>query len=101
MERPTAAMPSGMAWPGDANYKFSDMWRVSLRTEKLKDKDGFPTGTVQTLKENTLTVGYAPASSFELRGEYRADKSDKNVFLESGNATDKQHTLALEAVYKF
>ncbi len=86
---------------GYANYKFSDKWRGSLRTEKLKDKDGFATGTVQTLKENTLTVGYAPASSFELRGEFRADKSDKNVFLKSGNATDKQHTLALEGVYKF
>jgi hypothetical protein len=92
---------------GYANYKFSDRWRMSLRTEKLKDKDGFAsllatgTATVQTLKENTLTVGYAPASSFELRGEFRADKSDKNVFLKSGNATDKQHTLALEGVYKF
>ena len=92
---------------GYANYKFSDKWRASLRTEKLKDKDGFAsflatgTATVQTLKENTLTVGYAPASSMELRGEFRADKSDKNVFLKSGNATDKQHTLALEAVYKF
>ncbi len=86
---------------GYANFKFSDMWRVSLRTEKLKDKDAFATGTVQTLKENTLTVGYAPASNFELRGEFRADKSDKNTFIKSGNTTDKQHTLALEGVYKF
>lgn len=86
---------------GYANYKFSDQWRASLRTEKLKDKDGFATGTVQTLKENTLTVGYAPVSSFELRGEFRGDKSDKNTFLKSAKATDKQHTLALEGVYKF
>ena len=89
---------------GYANYKFSDMWRVSLRTEKLKDKDGFITalGTAQTLKETTLTVGYAPVSSLELRAEYRKDKSDQNVFTENG-VTDKktQNSLALEAVYKF
>lgn len=95
----SAAKWDGLA--GYANYKFSDQWRVSLRTEKLKDKDAFATGTQQTLKENTLTVGYAPASSLELRGEYREDKSDQKTFLESGKATDKQHTLALEAVYKF
>ncbi|MHB8622497.1 MAG: outer membrane beta-barrel protein [Sulfuricaulis sp.] len=95
----TAAKWDGLA--GYVNFKFSDMWRISFRTEKLKDKDGFATGTTQTLKENTLTVGFDPASSFELRGEFRADKSDKNVFLKSASATDKQHTLALEGVYKF
>jgi hypothetical protein len=92
---------------GYANYKFSDMWRVSLRTEKFKDKDGFASGVTgtfpsQTLKENTLTVGYAPASSLELRAEYRKDKSDQTVFTEN-NVTNKttQNSLALEAVYKF
>jgi Putative beta-barrel porin-2, OmpL-like. bbp2 len=94
---------------GYVNYKFSDMWRVSLRTEQMKDKDGIllPLGssaTEQTLKETTLTVGYAPASSVELRAEYRQDKSDQNVFTDNGSGTpntDKQHSLALEAVYKF
>ena len=95
---------SDAKWDGIAayaNYKFSDMWRVSLRTEKFKDKDGYTTGMEQTLKETTLTVGYAPASNFELRGEYRQDKSDKQPFTESGNPTDKQHSIGLEAVYKF
>ena len=86
---------------GYANYKFSDQWRLSLRTEKYKDKDAATTGTVQTLKETTLTIGYAPASNMELRAEYRGDKSDKQTFTESGKATDKQNSLALEAVYKF
>jgi len=86
---------------GYANYKFSDKWRASLRTEKFKDKDGVLIGTPQTLKETTLTVGYAPAGSLELRAEYRQDKSDQQPFTESGTPTDKQHTLALEAVYKF
>jgi len=88
---------------GYVNYKFSDMWRVSLRTEQFKDKDGIliGDGVEQTLKETTLTVGYAPASSMELRAEYRQDKSDQKPFTESGSPTDKQHSLALEAVYKF
>jgi Putative beta-barrel porin-2, OmpL-like. bbp2 len=86
---------------GYANYQFTKMWRASLRTEKFKDKDGFSTGTVQTLKETTLTIGYAPADSLELRGEYRADKSDQQTFTEGGSPTDKQHSIGLEAVYKF
>jgi hypothetical protein len=95
----SAAKWDGIA--GYANYQFTKMWRASLRTEKFKDKDGFATGTAQTLKETTLTIGYAPVDSFELRGEYRQDKSDQNTFTESGNPTDKQHSLALEALYKF
>ncbi|MBI3778075.1 MAG: porin [Gammaproteobacteria bacterium] len=90
---------SGVA--GYANYKFTDQWRLSLRTEKYKDKDAATTGIVQTLKETTLTVGYAPSSSLELRAEYRGDKSDKKPFTESGKTTDKQNSLGLEAVYKF
>ncbi len=88
---------------GYVNYKFTSMWRASLRTEKFKDKNGLFSafGSEQTLKENTLTVGYAPADSMELRAEYRQDKSDKKPFTESGAATDKMHSLALEAVYKF
>lgn len=86
---------------GYANYKFSDMWRVSLRTESFSDKNGAATGTTQKLKETTLTVGYAPASSLELRAEYRKDKSDKDVFTESGSLKKTQNSLGLEALYKF
>jgi hypothetical protein len=86
---------------GYVNYKFSDAFRVSLRAETFDDKDGYRTGTIQKLDEYTLTVGYAPAASLELRAELRQDKSDKNVFVDGGTATDKQQLIALEAVYKF
>jgi len=88
---------------GYVNYQFTKMWRVSLRTEEFKDKDGLFSafGSEQKLKETTLTVGYAPADSLELRAEYRQDKSDQQPFTESGNPTDKMHSLALEALYKF
>ena len=86
---------------GYVNYTFTDQWRLSFRTEKFDDKDGFRTGTAQKLKENTLTVAYMPAKSLELRAEYRKDKSDKNVFTEGSNTKGTQNSLGLEALYKF
>jgi hypothetical protein len=98
---PTAGDAKYGGLAGYANYKFSDQWRLSLRTEKFKDKDAYATGTKQTLKENTLTVGYAPASNMELRAEYRKDKSDHKVYTESASLKTTQNSLGLEAVYKF
>jgi hypothetical protein len=89
----------------------NDQWRVSLRLEYLDDKDGFVSGLVgtpQKLKEGTLTFGYAPVKSFELRMEARYDKSDKATFVRSINAeetvnpfADSQTGFALQGVYKF
>ncbi|MHB8534342.1 MAG: outer membrane beta-barrel protein [Sulfuricaulis sp.] len=86
---------------GYVNYTFTDQWRLSFRTEKFDDKDGFRTGTTQKLKENTLTVAYMPAKSLELRAEYRKDKSDKNVFTEGSGTKSTQNSIGLEALYKF
>src|ERR1700682_4402475 len=74
---------SDLDWTGAAvytNYALNDQWRVSLRLEYLNDKDGFVSGilgTSQKLKEGTVTFGYAPVKSFELRMEARYDKSNK------------------------
>jgi hypothetical protein len=62
----------------------NEQWRVSLRLEYLEDKEGFVCGiigTAQKLKEGTVTFGYAPVKSFELRMEARYDKSDKSTFV--------------------
>jgi len=111
-EQHTAGSPdlkwSGVA--GYANYAITDQWRVSLRLEYLDDKDGFvtATGTSQKLKEGTVTFGYDPVKSFELRIEARYDKSDKSPFLRSLSYTDSPNTFAdsqtefaLQGVYKF
>ncbi|MEW6330112.1 MAG: outer membrane beta-barrel protein [Pseudomonadota bacterium] len=95
----TTAKWDGIA--GYVNYKLSDEYRLSLRTESFKDKQGYRTGTTQKLKETTLTLGYAPAKNVELRAEYRKDKSDQNVFTEDGTAKKSQDSLGLEAIYKF
>jgi hypothetical protein len=92
------------------NYAINDQWRVSLRGEYLDDMDGFVTGAEQTLKEGTLTVGYAPVKNFELRAEVRYDKSGSNTptFYKirptvTGQLPDSDNLsqFALQAVYKF
>lgn len=101
-------------WNGLAfytNYAINDQWRTSLRLEYLDDKDGFVSGligTPQKLKEATLTFGYAPIKSFEVRMEARYDKSDKSTFVRRISVdptvnpfADSQTGFALQGVYKF
>jgi Putative beta-barrel porin-2, OmpL-like. bbp2 len=98
-------------WDGVAayvNYSFNTLWRVSVRAEYLHDKDGFNTGTMQKLKEGTVTLGFSPVKSFELRIEGRYDKSDQATFVKtvtSGGLAatfdDNQSEFALQGVYKF
>ena len=101
------------SWNGAAlyvNYAINDQFRVSLRGEYLDDTDGFVTGAKQTLKEGTLTVGYSPVKSFELRAEFRYDKSGAGTptFFRTVDAvragtpdSDNLSEFALQAVYKF
>lgn len=82
------------------NYQISDQFRVSLRTEKFKDEDTKKIGsTAEVFKENTLTLGYAPASNIEFRAELRKDKADEKVF--DGGKSKSQDYRALEVLYKF
>src|SRR5258708_4830743 len=112
-EQHTAGDPT-LDWNGVAfytNYALNDQWRASLRLEYLNDKEGFVSGLVDTpqkLKEGTLTFGYAPVKSFELRMEARYDKSDKATFVRKINnilnaypLANSQTGLALQGVYKF
>ena len=109
----TPATPAGLAggsWEGIAgyvNYQLSSQWRVSVRAEYLDDKDGttLVTGAPQSLKEGTVTVGYDPVASFELRLEGRYDTSSESTFLKSVTPvalfSDNQTELAVQGVYKF
>ena len=109
----TPAMPAGLTggnWEGLAgyvNYQLSSQWRVSVRAEYLDDKDGttLVTGARQNLKEGTVTLGYDPVASFELRLEGRYDTSSEATFLKSVTPTalfsDNQTEVAVQGVYKF
>jgi hypothetical protein len=105
-----AAVPDGKIakaiWKGIAgyvNYKFNDTWRTSFRAEIFDDHDGYRTGVTQTLKDVTLTVGYAPCKNLELRLETRHDFSNASSFVKkhSHRTTDNNQSYALEAVYSF
>jgi hypothetical protein len=107
----TAVKTTSLKWNTGAlyvNYLINPTWRVSLRLERLDDKDGFVTGGPQKLKEGTVTLGWMPSKNFELRLEGRYDKSDQKGFLKDVNNTtavqtfdDKQNSVALEALFKF
>ena len=91
-----------------ANYAINDQWRTSLRVEYLDDKDGYNTGTSQTLKEATLTFGYDPVKSFELRFEARYDMGNKGtptfvrkLYMGSTIYANSQTGMALQGIYKF
>lgn len=93
-------------WQGVAaylNHQFNDQWRLSVRGEYFDDKDGYRTGVIQKWKEATLTLAYMPQKAWEVRAEFRADKSDKDAFLKSDGvtATDKERSFGLEVLYKF
>jgi hypothetical protein len=109
----SAATPAGLSggsWDGVAgyaNYQLNGQWRVSLRAEYLDDKDGTTllTGAPQSLKEGTLTVGYDPVASFELRLEGRYDSSSEPTFVKSvapvPRFSSNQSEIAVQGVYKF
>ena len=107
------ATPAGLTggdWEGLAgyvNYQLSSEWRLSVRAEYLDDKDGTTllTGTRQDLKEGTVTLGYDPAASLELRLEGRYDTSTESTFVKSttpvARFSDNQTEVAVQGVYKF
>lgn len=98
-----------LQWTGIAGYVtyfVHASCRISLRGEWLDDKDGFNTGTRETLEELTATVAVTPARSFELRLEGRYDHANRRTFLSSSSAgmanfENHQSEVALQALFKF
>lgn len=95
-------------WAGYLNYQFNDQYRVSFRAEQLHDLSGVAVaapGTspgANTVREATLTLGYAPVKDIELRAEVRGDRADKGVFAAStGVLYQNMTTYGLQAIYKF
>jgi len=116
---PSKAKYSG--WAGYVSYLFMPKLKGSLRMETFDDKDGyhFPaaltaanaadvaaggTGTLTgtKYKEFTLTMAYMPADSYEVRGEIRQDRADKQVFTgDNGSFSKNLTTFAVQVLYKF
>lgn len=107
---PGTLLPSGKSsdakWSGLAGiikYDFNDTYSLAVRGEYFDDTDGFRTGTVQTLKEVTVTPEIRLNGGVILRPEYRHDKSDTTSFdIVNGKATkNSQDTLALGVMYRW
>lgn len=92
---------------GYVTYQFTTKWQGTVRAEYFNDPQGYRTGVDvgtggQKWKEATLTVAYLPTPSVILRGELREDKSNVAAFAETNGATtDTQHSIGVEAIYKF
>lgn len=95
-------------WAGYLNYQFTDQYRVSFRAEQLHDLSGVAVAALgtapgaNTVREATLTLGYAPVKDIELRAEVRGDNSDKGIFAASnGILMQNMVTYGLQGIYKF
>jgi hypothetical protein len=84
----SAAKWAGIAFA--ARFAATDKLAFSPRVEYFKDIDGFSTGTVQALKEVTLTGEYKLMPWLISRVEFRNDWSDKPFFeSKKGPGTEK------------
>jgi hypothetical protein len=86
-------------YAGIVKYEFSDFFSTALRAEYFNDKNGVRTGTVQKVKEITLTPEFKLAKDLLLRPEYRHDWSDVSVF-DSG-AEKTQDTFSVGIMYSW
>jgi len=94
------------SWWGVAGYVrvgLTSTFAATLRAEYFDDADGVRTGTVQKLKELTLTPELKLGQGFLVRADLRVDFSDVPVFEDSdGAGTEKeQPTILLNVAYVF
>jgi hypothetical protein len=90
-------------WSGVAaylRYQHTENLAFVPRFEVLWDSKAFTTGTLQNVKEFTLTGEYK-FSGLISRLEFRTDFSDEDFFPDGDNLKDNQSTLTLGLVYAF
>ncbi len=96
---------AAVSWQGVAGYvryQPKDWFALSPRAEWYRDRDGFTTGTAQTLKEITLTAEVKPKDGVMMRVEYRGDASDVPFFIKNAtNLKKNQNTFTIGFVYAF
>jgi hypothetical protein len=89
---------------GYVNFKIVPTFRVAGRVEYLDVDDG-ALGR-NWIREETVTVGYSPATDLELLAEVRNDQQDENAgsfpLRKTATVTNNdQYTGTLKAIYKF
>lgn len=91
------------AWHGVAAYaRFSVLpsWALTPRFEVFEDRDGFATGTAQTIREITLTSEHTLVKGLSMRVEYRRDWSTADFFeYKTDQFRPQQNTILFGFVY--
>ncbi len=91
-------------WDGVAGYAriaIGGPVSVSLRAESFRDRDGTRTGTSQTLEEITITPEARVTPHLIVRGDFRVDRSNREVFETRSGSSKTQPTLSVNAIYVF
>jgi Putative beta-barrel porin-2, OmpL-like. bbp2 len=92
-------------WQGIAGYvryQANDWFALSPRFEFFNDQDGFSTGTVQKVKEATVTAEFKHKDGIIMRLEYRGDFSDSTFFTKKlSEAVKSQNTFTFGVIYAF
>jgi hypothetical protein len=100
-----AAVTSNALWTGVAAYlrlQLHKRFGVIGRAEWFWDRDGYRTGTAQTVGEVTFTPEVTITTGLLFRVEARYDISDQHYFENSTGGTRKdQTTLAINGLYSF
>jgi hypothetical protein len=86
---------------GAARYAIGRKYALAARLEWFNDMDGFSTGTVQQVKEFTLTGEYKLSSWLMSRLEFRNDWSNQRFFETSDGFARSQPTILLGMVAFF
>ncbi len=98
-------VPDEATWSGIAGYiryAFSDVFAVNLRAEVFEDADGLRTGTIQTLREVTLTPEYRVTPKLILRGDFRYDwTGNRAAFEKATESGSSQATASVNAICLF
>jgi hypothetical protein len=91
-------------WSGVAGYArmaVAPSFALTVRAETFDDRDGFRTGTAQTLSEITLTPELRLTPRLMVRGDARVDRSNHDVFEKSDGLAKSQPTLSAGVLYTF
>lgn len=91
-------------WSGAASYlhyDWTDRFATAFRVEVFDDRDGARTGTVQRLKEFTVTPAFKLGTHLVARADLRYDWSDQEVFEKRSGYVSHQPTAAMEVLYFF
>jgi hypothetical protein len=87
---------------GMGRYIINDLFNVALRAEYLKSKDGAYAPTVDgSVYEVTAMGAWTMDKHYELRLEFRADMSDKEIFVKGATPRKNQVTGLVAALAYF